>query len=712
MNDAARQTAGGTAEEEASEEELPRRFGKYTLLRRLAVGGMAELYLALQRSVAGFEKLIVVKRILPTLASDENFVQMLLAEARIAATLNHPNIAQVYDVGLAEEDYFIAMEHVHGEDLRSIVRQMRNKAVRSFPLEHTLAIVLGCCKGLSYAHERRDLDGAPMEIVHRDVSPQNVLVTFTGDVKLVDFGIAKARDNKDLEEDGKLKGKIPYMSPEQAQGMELDGRSDVFSLGVMLFELCTGKRLFRGTDEQDTLRIIVEGNYPAPRSINPHLPVPLEQIIQKALAPSRSHRYESARAMQADLEGFIRETQMAVSPLSLGEWMQTLFDDKLAQQKQMLQEGRQLAEVLAAQSVDDVSLTGVSAVRVREPSKAPWLITALFALLLAGGIAAYFFLVPTVATGPGVLDLRSEPSGAAIWIDGARRSERTPATLTELPLGSYEVRLTSEGFVPHIETLVLTEAEPGGGISATLERPTADAYAVVRLRTTPAGASVLLDGTAVEGVTPLTIPQIAPGEEHTLAITLDGYETHTMQLLLRAGQVEDSAVNLQRTPLAEDESLLVVRTTPPDARVVIEGATYDDRSPYEIRIPARRTRVLIVKTGYVTQERFVEPTGGEALEVSVELERERGRPSHMGMTGGDPDPTPTPSGPGQLTFDARPWCNVSIDGRAVGQTPIVNRTLPSGSHRITCTNPELGVTRNVNVTIEAGETTRQRVDLQ
>ncbi len=318
-----------------------------------------------------------------------------------------------------------------------------------------------------------------------------------------------------------------------------------------------------------------------------------------------------------------------------------------------------------------------------------------------------------MATGPGVLDLRSEPAGAAIWIDGSRRSERTPATLTELPLGSYEIRLTSEGFVPHVETLVLTETEPGGGISATLERPTADAYAVVRVRTTPVGASVLLDGTAVEGVTPLTISQIPPGEEHTLAITLDGYETHSMTLLLNAGQVESAAVNLQRTPLADNESLLVVRTTPLDSRVIIDGETYDDRSPYEIRIPARRTRVLIVKTGYVTQERFVEPAGGEALEVSVELERERSRPSQMGMSGGgDPDPTPTPSGPGQLTFDARPWCNVTIDGRAVGQTPIVNRTLPSGSHRITCTNPELGVTRNVNVTIEAGETTRQRVDLQ
>lgn len=297
-------------------ENLPKRFGKYTLLRRLALGGMAELFLALQKSVAGFEKLVVVKRVLPDLASDEAFVSMLLQEARIAATLTHPNIAQVYDVGFAEGRYFIAMEHVHGEDLRSIVRQMKKKDVRAFPVEHTLAIVLGCCKGLAYAHEQRDLDGNPLGIVHRDVSPQNVLVTFTGDVKLVDFGIAKAATGAE-EKPGKLKGKVPYMSPEQAQALDLDRRSDIFSLGVMLFELMTGKRLFRGTNDGDTLRFIVEGNYPTPRSLNPAIHPRLEQIILRALEPTRERRYQNADKMQVNLETFIHDKQLTISPISL-----------------------------------------------------------------------------------------------------------------------------------------------------------------------------------------------------------------------------------------------------------------------------------------------------------------------------------------------------------------------------------------------------------
>src|SRR4051812_19770252 len=181
-------TAGGGG----GGEVMPKQFGKYTLLRRLAAGGMAELFLALHRSVAGFEKLIVIKRILPSMNHDRGFIDMLLHEARIAAGLSHPNIVQIFDVGQVEGTYFIAMEHIHGEDIRSIVRAMKKNGVTEFPLEHTLSIIIGMCAGLAYAHEKRDLDGRLLDIVHRDISPQNIVITFTGDVKVVDFGIAKS----------------------------------------------------------------------------------------------------------------------------------------------------------------------------------------------------------------------------------------------------------------------------------------------------------------------------------------------------------------------------------------------------------------------------------------------------------------------------------------------------------------------------------------
>ena len=204
---------------------LPRQLGKYTLVRRLATGGMAELFLAIQRSLGGFEKLIVIKRILPAMNQDRGFIEMLLHEARVAATLSHPNLVHVFDVGMADRAYFIAMEHVHGEDLRAIVRQMKRLGATEFPIEHALSVALGVCAGLAYAHEKRDLDGAPLDIVHRDISPQNVVVTFSGDVKIVDFGIAKSTGKLgDDTASGRLKGKVPYMSPEHARGEAVDGR--------------------------------------------------------------------------------------------------------------------------------------------------------------------------------------------------------------------------------------------------------------------------------------------------------------------------------------------------------------------------------------------------------------------------------------------------------------------------------------------------------
>ncbi|MDP3213540.1 MAG: serine/threonine-protein kinase, partial [Deltaproteobacteria bacterium] len=355
-------------------EVLPRRFGRYTLLRRLASGGMAELYLALHRSLANFERLVVIKRILPELGRDQSFITMLLQEARIAATFSHPNIVTTFDVGQAEGEYFIAMEHIHGEDLRSIVRAMRPKNVRDFPLEHALAIGVGAAAGLAYAHEQKDLHGVPLAVVHRDISPQNILVTFTGDVKVVDFGIAKARLSHDAEATvggdtgfssgviatgplpdtgaGKVKGKLPYMSPEQARGEGLDARSDIFSLGIILFELCTGRRLFRGANDAETLQMILDGKYPDPSSVNARVSPALGAVISKALAFDRNDRYATARELQSDLVRVVHAEHIALSSVAFGDWMQMLFAERLTSQQEALAQGKQLADVLPPDEAD------------------------------------------------------------------------------------------------------------------------------------------------------------------------------------------------------------------------------------------------------------------------------------------------------------------------------------------------------------------------
>jgi serine/threonine-protein kinase len=245
------------------------------------------------------------------------------------------------------------MKYVHGEDLRSIVRQMSKKEEKEFPLEHALAIVLGTCAGLAYAHEKRDLDGTALHIVHRDVSPQNVIVTFTGDVKIVDFGIAKSNAERPGQtKSGHLKGKIPYMSPEQARGEPVDWRTDVFAAGIILFELTTGKRLFKGASEFETLKLICEREYPTPSQVCDGYPLELESVVMRALEVKREERWQSAREMQAAIEEFVRSERLPVSNIALSQFMQRLFAEKLAAQKEALLQGKQLADIIAVQQVD------------------------------------------------------------------------------------------------------------------------------------------------------------------------------------------------------------------------------------------------------------------------------------------------------------------------------------------------------------------------
>jgi serine/threonine protein kinase len=304
------------------------RLGKFDLIRQIAVGGMAELYLARTMGIEGFEKLVVVKRILPQFAENQSFVNMFLQEARLTATLHHPNITQVYDIGLEDGDYFFSMEYVHGEDLgRTIVTAFENGVPVS--LDAALTLIVGLCAGLHYAHEKAGPDGTPLNVVHRDVSPSNVLVSYDGAVKLVDFGIARA-GSQPAQTRGGLKGKIAYMSPEQCRGKTaLDRRSDVFSIGTILYELTTGQLPFTDETEYGVLNQIVNNDAAPPTTLVPSYPPALEAIVMKALARDVGQRYASALELQGQLEDFAHENRLRVSPLVLARLMSTLFPARL-----------------------------------------------------------------------------------------------------------------------------------------------------------------------------------------------------------------------------------------------------------------------------------------------------------------------------------------------------------------------------------------------
>jgi TonB family protein len=280
----------------------PDRFGQYEILERIASGGMAELYRARRRGVEGFEKIVAIKKILPHLADNEGFITMFADEAKLAAQLNHPNIVHIYDLGKIEGGgYFIAMEHVEGRDLRAILDSARDL---SMPLPVPLAIYVASkvASALDYAHRRRDGDGRDLHIVHRDVSPQNILISYEGDIKLCDFGIAKAASKVSQTESGALKGKIQYMSPEQAWGKPIDRRSDLFSLGAVLYELLTEQKLFRGESDLTVLEKVRAASASPPSAVNTEVPKALDAITLKALAKEPENRYANASDLLRDLE--------------------------------------------------------------------------------------------------------------------------------------------------------------------------------------------------------------------------------------------------------------------------------------------------------------------------------------------------------------------------------------------------------------------------
>jgi len=307
-------------------------IGKYELVRKIAIGGMAEVFLAKAAGPMGFEKILVVKRILPHLADDPKFVEMFLTEAKLAAQLNHPNVVQIFDFGEAEGAHFLAMEYVDGPNLRALVRRAQELGK---PLDPPVAvkIVSLACEGLAYAHEFQDpLTGQPLGLIHRDVSPDNILVSKTGAVKVVDFGIAKAANKSQQTRTGVLKGKLSYMPPEQLRLQPMDLRVDVFALGMVLYELLTGARPFDAVDEIAIMQAIIHEPFIPVTARRPDIPQALREAVDKAIEKDAAKRYRSSRELQADLERYIVSTGNPVAGYQLAQMVTALAPEAAGSQ--------------------------------------------------------------------------------------------------------------------------------------------------------------------------------------------------------------------------------------------------------------------------------------------------------------------------------------------------------------------------------------------
>jgi serine/threonine protein kinase/CheY-like chemotaxis protein len=303
------------------------RFGQYTLLDKIAAGGMAEVWKARMRGVEGFQKTVAIKKILPHMTDNSEFVGMFIDEAKLAAQLGHPNIVHIYDLGKIGRDYYIAMEYVEGKDLRSLMNAGRRKGVR-MPLALALFIAARLASALDYAHRKRDFDEREMGLVHRDVSPQNVLLSLEGDVKLCDFGIAKAVSKAGQTQMGALKGKLQYMSPEQAWGRAVDARSDLFSLGAVLYEMLTGERLFTGDTEIGVLESVRQGQIRSTRQSDPSIPVEVDEIVARALAYDPQSRFASAGEMKQRIEAVLHTLGLSPDPTDLAAWVHKVLEEE------------------------------------------------------------------------------------------------------------------------------------------------------------------------------------------------------------------------------------------------------------------------------------------------------------------------------------------------------------------------------------------------
>ena len=310
--------------------ELPvlGKFGRFALLGRIAFGGMAEIFLARDENPrTRAMRHIVIKRVLPHVADDQNFVQMFLDEARLAIRLQHPNICHIYEFGETDGSYFIAMEWVNGVPLGKLLRKARDNGGMPFSIAARVIAQIG--EALHYAHRARDDQGNPLGIVHRDVSLQNIMVSYEGTVKLLDFGVAKASSHSTKTSAGVVKGKLSYMAPEQARGEEVDLRADVFALGICLYEALTCRALYHRTTEYETLRAIIDGPVPSSRVIDPSIPVALDEIVQKALQKNRNDRFADAGEMQNALERYLAENREVVNSGHVGEFVRKLYADEI-----------------------------------------------------------------------------------------------------------------------------------------------------------------------------------------------------------------------------------------------------------------------------------------------------------------------------------------------------------------------------------------------
>jgi len=558
----------------------PKPFGKYFLIEKLATGGMAEIYKAKTFGVDGFEKILAIKRILPHCAVDKEFINMLVDEAKLSVLLSHTNIVQVYDLGKVGDDYFISMEFINGINLREVLNRAK-EINEKFTEDVVVYIISETCKGLDYAHSKKDNESKPLNIVHRDISPQNILLSFEGEVKIVDFGIAKAAMNISHTMAGILKGKISYMSPEQALGKPIDRKTDIFSTGLILYEMLTGEKLFTGETQFEVLKKIRttrlnENSFPD------SIPLGLRKILAKGLAYSVKDRYDNAGDMQIDLTRYLYSTYIDFTPRKLSGLMRTLFaqeiETKTAVKKEEVSIDSKTRSIMIDQvgsqenivHRDNEEVTG--GVVDKQPTQ------TFIESFISGQEDDELPEITRTGQGPAPEAAPAPKPAKAAPTPAAAKPTAAP---TPAKAATPKTKKSKSWLVLPIAAMLLI----GGGLGAYYKTdwfkakppspPPPEVFGVLQINSTPEGAQVFINDAETNMVTPATVKTLKVGETDKITLKKAKFKDWTKTVTVADPNPISMTPTLEVIPVGA----LKVVTTPPGAKIFFDGKDTGKVSP-------------------------------------------------------------------------------------------------------------------------------------
>ncbi|MEM9073374.1 MAG: protein kinase [Myxococcota bacterium] len=632
-----------------------RKLGPYELIREVGYGGMGSVFLAKREGPGRFQKRVAVKTIHPHLAKEGAFVAMFLDEARIAAAMSHPNVAQVFDLGEVDGTYFLTMEFLHGQHLGAVQQKVGRLDPRL-----VARIASQAARGLHHAHEVCDDDGKPMGLVHRDVSPQNIFLTYDGQVKVTDFGIARAEGRLAQTTDtGRIKGKCSYMAPEQVTSKPVDRRADLFALGVVMWELLTGERLFSSSTDAEALLKIVQGEIPP---LDGPVPADLAAIVERALALNPADRFSSADELASALDAYLA-TAGVVSPSELVALMDTHFEERTSLQSDSKISG--LADTVAA-TPSATPATTPPARPAPKPTGSRSRILAIAALLAVAGVAT-FLLWPTTST----VRIDSQPSGAQVVIDGQEAPGTTPVVIRELALGRHELALSLDGFEP---------------LAASFDADRSSLELSYRLRQETPGAVTANENnenTAAENTNAENTNAENTNAENTAAENTAAENTAAENTAAENTAAENTAAENTAAENTAAENTGGENTGGENTggeNTAAENTASETME--EVRVSSMRIRRTPMRAAMATME--------PAMEAEMDLQ---------------------PVGTARLNLITQPWATVRINGRDFGRTPLYQRSIPAGALRVELRARGEGPVVRRTIRADPGATVNERVQL-